>query len=81
MMAYGGSTFIDPSFLDLGARWWVVSFMPRLLFPQGKILQYPLDWGLVYLRARPDYGEVNIMDSTWTRTRYTYCVIPALNYL
>jgi hypothetical protein len=37
MKTYGGSRFIDRSFLDLGTSWrWVVSFTPRPLNPQGK---------------------------------------------
>jgi hypothetical protein len=32
------------SFFDLGTRWrWVVSFMARQLYPQGKSPWYPLD--------------------------------------
>jgi hypothetical protein len=35
---------IYPHFLDLGPCWrWVVNFMPRLLYPQGKSPQYLLD--------------------------------------
>jgi hypothetical protein len=39
-----GSRGIAPHIPDLGIRWrWVVSFMPQLLFSQGKSPQYPLD--------------------------------------
>jgi hypothetical protein len=38
-----GSGGITPRILDLGTRWrWVVSFTPRLLYPQGKSPWYPL---------------------------------------
>jgi hypothetical protein len=44
-----GSGGIAPCILDLGTRWrWVVSFMPRSLYPQGKSPWYSLDrrwWG------------------------------------
>jgi hypothetical protein len=37
MKAYRGSGGIDPRIFDLDTRWrWVVSFTPRLLYPQGK---------------------------------------------
>jgi hypothetical protein len=36
------------SFFDLGTRWrWVVSFMPRPLYPQGKSPCYPLDRSII----------------------------------
>jgi hypothetical protein len=31
------------AFFDLGTRWWVVSFTPRPLYPQGKSPWLPLD--------------------------------------
>jgi hypothetical protein len=35
--AYWGSGIVTPSILDLDTSWrWVVSFTPRLLYPQGK---------------------------------------------
>jgi hypothetical protein len=44
MKAYWGSGGIAPSILDIGTRWrWMVSFMSRSLYPQGKSLWYPLD--------------------------------------
>jgi hypothetical protein len=44
MKTYCGSGGIVPQILDLGTRWrWVVSFMPRPLYPRGKSPWYPLD--------------------------------------
>jgi hypothetical protein len=44
MSAYWGSGGIAPCIFDLGTRCrWVVSFMPQLLYPQGKSPWYPLD--------------------------------------
>jgi hypothetical protein len=44
MKAYWGSGCITPRILDLGTNWRsVVSFTPRLLYPQGKIPWYPFD--------------------------------------
>jgi hypothetical protein len=44
MKAYSGSGGTAPHILDLGTRWrWVVSFMPWLLYSQGKCPWYPLD--------------------------------------
>jgi hypothetical protein len=44
MKAYWGSGGIAPRILVLGTRWkWVVSFMPRPLYHQGKSSWYPLD--------------------------------------
>jgi hypothetical protein len=34
MMAYWGSGGIAPHILDLGTRWWVVSFTPRPIYPR-----------------------------------------------
>jgi hypothetical protein len=35
---------IDPGILDLGTRWrWLVSFLPRPLYPRGKSPRYQLD--------------------------------------
>ena len=43
MKAYRGSRSITPPTLNLGTRLrWEVSFMPRLLYPTGKICQYLL---------------------------------------
>jgi hypothetical protein len=43
MKAYWGGG-IAPRILDLGTIWrWVVSFTPRVLYPQGKSSWYPLD--------------------------------------
>jgi len=53
MKAYWRSGGISPHILDLGSTWrWVVSFMPRPLYPKGKNLWYPL----VGLRAGLDAG-------------------------
>jgi hypothetical protein len=39
-----GSGCIDPHLLELSTSWrWVVTFMPLLLYPQGKRTWYPLD--------------------------------------
>jgi hypothetical protein len=44
MNAYWGVEVLLRIFFDLGTRWrWVVSFMTRPLYPQGKIPWYPLD--------------------------------------
>jgi hypothetical protein len=44
MEAYWRSRVIAPRILDLGTSWrWVVSFMPRPLFPHEKNPLYPLD--------------------------------------
>jgi hypothetical protein len=41
---YWDSGGIDPHILELGTRWrWVVGFMPRLLYHQGKHPWYPFD--------------------------------------
>jgi len=43
-----GSGGIAAFILNVGARWrWLVSFMPRPLYPRGKSSQYPLDRRLV----------------------------------
>jgi hypothetical protein len=43
MKEYWESGGIAPC-IDLGTRWrWVVNFMPRQLYPQGKSPWYPLD--------------------------------------
>jgi hypothetical protein len=57
MMACRGSGGIAPRILDLGARWrWVVSFMPRPLYPQGKGPWYPLDRRLGGSQSRSGRG-------------------------
>jgi hypothetical protein len=44
MKTYWGSGHIAPYIFDLDTRWrWVVSFTPRLLYPQGKNPWCPLD--------------------------------------
>jgi hypothetical protein len=44
MKAYWRSVGIVHAFFDIFTRWrWVVSFMPRLFYPQGKSLWYPMD--------------------------------------
>jgi hypothetical protein len=44
MKEYWGVEVQFHAFFDLGTRWkWMVSFMPRLLYPQGKSPLYPLD--------------------------------------
>jgi hypothetical protein len=57
MKAAWGSGGIAPLILDLGTRWrWVVSFTPRLLYPQGKIPSYPLDRKLGGPQSRAGSG-------------------------
>jgi hypothetical protein len=57
MKAYWGSEGIAPLILDLGIRWrWVVSFMPRPLYPQGKSPWYPLDRRLDGTQSRSGRG-------------------------
>jgi len=42
-----GSGGTNPLIPNRGTRWrWVVSFMPRLLYPRNKSPRYPLDRGL-----------------------------------
>jgi hypothetical protein len=44
MKTYYGSGGIAPRILDLGNRWrWVVSFMPRPLYPKGKSPPVPIE--------------------------------------
>jgi hypothetical protein len=44
-------------FFDLGTRWrWVVSYIPRQLYPQGKSPWYPLDRGLGGPQSRSGHG-------------------------
>jgi hypothetical protein len=53
----GGSGCIAPRILDFGTRWrWVVSFMLRPLYPQGKSLLYPLDRKLGGPQSRSGRG-------------------------
>jgi hypothetical protein len=56
-----GSWRIDPYFLDLGTSWrWVVSFVPRPLYPQGKSPRYSLDRRLGGSQSRSGrHVEVN----------------------
>jgi hypothetical protein len=50
-----------PCILDLGIRWrWVVSFMRRPLYPQGKSPCYPLDRRLGGHQSRSWRGGVQI---------------------
>jgi hypothetical protein len=43
MKVYWGNGGLASGILDIGTRWrWVVSFMPRPLYPQGKRTCYPL---------------------------------------
>jgi hypothetical protein len=57
MKAYWGSGGIAPRTLDLGTRLrWVVSFMPRPLYPQGKSPGYPLDRRLGRPQSRSGRG-------------------------
>jgi hypothetical protein len=54
MKAYWGSGGIMPN-IDLGTRWrWMVSFMPRPLYPQGKNL---LDRRLGGPQSRSERGS------------------------
>jgi hypothetical protein len=57
MKTYWGSGGMAPRILDLGTRWrWVVSFMPRPLYPQGKSPWYPLDRRLGGPQSRYEHG-------------------------
>jgi hypothetical protein len=60
----------DPRFLDLGTSWrWVVSFTPRLLYPQWKSPQYPLHRRLCGPQSRSGWhGEVKSLAPTRIRT-------------
>jgi hypothetical protein len=68
-MGRGGGC-IDPHFLSLGPTWrWEVSFTPRLLYPRGKSLRYPLDRRLGGLHSQSGRrGEEKILDHTRIRT-------------
>jgi hypothetical protein len=53
MKAYWGNRSIALRILNLGIRWtWVVSFMLRSFYPQGKIPYYPLDRRLGWTESR-----------------------------
>jgi hypothetical protein len=53
-----GSGGVTPRILDLGIRWrWVVSFMPRPLYLQGKSPWYPLERRLGVPQNRSGRGE------------------------
>jgi hypothetical protein len=55
--AYWGNGGIAPLILYLGTRWrWVVSFMPRPLYLQGKSPMYPLDRRLGESQSRSGRG-------------------------
>jgi hypothetical protein len=53
-----GSVDLAPCILDLRTRWrWVVSFIPQLLYPQGKSPWYPLDRRLGGLQSSSGHGN------------------------
>jgi hypothetical protein len=55
--AYWVSGCIVPRIFDLDTRWrWVVSFTPRLLYPQGMSPLYPLDTRLGGPQIRSRHG-------------------------
>jgi hypothetical protein len=57
MKAYWTSGGTAPRVLELGTGWrWVVSFTPRLLYPQGKSPWYPLDRSLGGPQSRSGRG-------------------------
>jgi len=57
MKAYWGSGSTSARILDFGTRWrWVVSFMARPLYPQGKSHWYPLDRRLSGPQSRSERG-------------------------
>jgi hypothetical protein len=58
MKAYYGVEAYLHTFFDLGTRWWrwVVSFMPRPLYPQGKSPWSPLDRSLPETQSRSGRG-------------------------
>jgi hypothetical protein len=58
MEAYSESGGIAPRILELDIRWrLVVSFTPRLLYPQGKSTWYPLDRRLGGPQSRSGHGD------------------------
>jgi hypothetical protein len=58
MKAYWGSGSVASRILDFDNRWrWVISFSPRPLYPQGKILWYPLDRRLGGPQCRSGHGS------------------------
>jgi hypothetical protein len=58
MKPYGGSGYIDPSFLDLGTSWkWAVNFKPRPFYPRGKSPGTHLIGGWVSFKAGVDDVE------------------------
>jgi hypothetical protein len=57
MNACWESAGIAPRILDFDTRWkWVVSFMPRPLYPQEKSPWYPLDRRLGGPQSRSEHG-------------------------
>jgi hypothetical protein len=65
---YWGSGTVAPRILDLGSRWrWVVSFTPRLLYPQGKRPWYPLDRRLGGAQSRSGHGDEKFSAFAGTR--------------
>jgi len=57
MKTYWRNGSIIPRILYLGTRWrWMVSITPRLLYPQGKSLQYPVDRRLGGPQSRSGRG-------------------------
>jgi hypothetical protein len=81
----------SPHFPDLGISWrWVVSFMPRPLYPRGKSPRYPLDrrapepvWTTLRRENSWPYRDSNCdpLVVQPVASRYTDCAIPALSGL
>jgi hypothetical protein len=70
-----GSGCIDQCFLHLSTSWrWVVIFMPRPFYAQGKVTEYPLD-RLGGPQNRPEqYGEERMLGPSGTRTPTPYVI-------
>jgi hypothetical protein len=57
MKAYWGSGYVAPHILDLGTEWrWVVSFVTRPLYLQGKSPWYPSGRRLGWPQSRSGHG-------------------------
>jgi hypothetical protein len=71
MKAYWGSRGISP-LIDLGTTWrGVVSFTPRLLYPQGRSPSYPLDRRLaIQIETKEIWKNQGRDDVTQRRMRW-----------
>jgi hypothetical protein len=78
MKTYWESGNIGPRIIDLGTRWrWVVSFTPRLLYPQGKSPLYPLDRRPGRTRSRSGHsgGEKKNSQPSFSYSNKTWIIV------